>query len=64
MKSQKERLLILADEIRTTQKLPSTKFFEDHKLPFELFLRLSLLKDSRIVEYALELEQAIEKEIK
>ena len=59
-KSQKERLQALATEIHNTQKLPSTKFFEDNQLPFELFLRLSMLSDKRVVEYATELETKLE----
>lgn len=59
-KSSRERLQALATEIRTTQKLPSTKFFEDNQLPFELFLRLAMLSDKRVVEYATELETKLE----
>ncbi len=56
-KSSRERLQALATEIRNTQKLPSTKFFEDNQLPFELFLRLSMLSDKRVVEYGKDLEE-------
>ena len=56
-KSSRERLQALATEIRNIQKLPSTKFFENNQLPFELFLRLSFLSDKRVVKYGKELEE-------